>query len=356
MFQKHFRIIFGCLLLVFILSSVGIYIHFSRYKAADIREETCDEFVDPIHLSNLSPEYREKTEQRVTATRPGISEDTGGFSVTGVGGLTFYYTRPLTAEEQTHFEAIKSNPNKSHERPEVLKMSIISYQRLYERKETLDEIMQDLVTLRITADQAESRLMDFYQAKYTDNPIDPIITTAPEHLRTDALLYALEAYQQYFYWYNVTRYHGFSLLALEIVSATLQVEWHKNKQRMCKAALSLAEAAGFSFYKKMTDGGSLVYLPLSGERVRKTAAKLAINYESKEALAKGRVDNKRQIDEKKALMKQLIKNQDAAYSHYVAHVEAFNNRTPSNDDNVTLIQKRSIPTLLLGTINDESQQ
>lgn len=356
MFQKHFRIIIGCLLLVFILSSVGIYIHFSRHKASDIREETCDEFVDLIHLSNLSPDFRNRTEQRGTATRPDISEDTGGFSVTGVGGLTFYYTRSLTAEEQTHFEAHKSNPNNPHKRPEVLKMSIISFYRPYKREKIFGEIMQDLVALRITADQAESRLMDFYQAKYIDKPIDPIITTAPEHLRTDSLLYTLEAYQQYLYWYNVTRYHGFSLMALEIVSATLQVEWHKNKQRMCKAALSLAEEAGFSLYKRMTDGASLVYLPLSGDRVRKAAARLVINYESKEVLVKGRVDNKRQVDEKKAQMKQLIKNQDAAYSHYVAHAEAFNNRTPSDDDNITVVQKRSIPKLLLDTINDERQQ
>ena len=353
--KKRFPIIFSSLLLISILSSIGIYIYFNKHKASDIRKETCDEFVDPIYMSNLSPEYREKTEQHVTAMRPGITEDTGGFSVTGVGGLTFYYTRPLTAEEQTLFETLKSHQNNTHKRPEVLKMSIISYNRQIKEKETFGEIMQDLVALRITAGQAESRLMDFYHAKYIDKSIDPIITTPSEDLRTDALLYAIEAYQQSLYWHNVTRYHGFSLLALEIVYATLQVEWHKNKQRMCKAALSLAEEAGFSLYKRMTDGVSFVYLPLLDDRGRKAAAKLAINYESAEALAKGRVDKKRQIDEKKALIKLLIKNQDAAYSHYVAHAEAFNNRTPSNVDNITVIQKRSIPKLLLEMINDESQ-
>ncbi len=267
MLKKHFRIIIGSLLFVSILSTVGIYFYFSS-KASDIGEETCDEFIDPIHMRNLLPEYRGKTEEDVTATRPGIIEDTDGFSITGVGGLTFYYTRPLTAKEQEHFDTHISFPNNPHKRPEVLKMSIISFNRHYTREETFQRIMQDLVALRITADQAERHLMDFYQAKYTDKPIDPIITTTPEHSRSDALLYVLEAYQQYLFWHNVTRYHGFSLFALEIVSATLQVEWQKNKQRMCKAALSLAEDAGFSLYKRVTDGASLVYLPLLDNRGR----------------------------------------------------------------------------------------
>lgn len=353
MLKKHFRLVIGSLLIVFILSSVGIYFYFSS-KASDIEEETCDEFIDPIYLINLFPENREKNEQHVSATRPGIAEDTDGFSVTGVGGLTFYYTRPLTEKEQEHFDTHISFPNNPHKRPEVLKMSIISFHRHYRYDETFEGIMKDLRTLRITADQAERRLMDFYQAKYTDKPIDPIIATTPEHSRSDALLHVLEAYQQYLYWHNVTRYHGFSLFALEIVSATLQVEWQKNKQRMCKAALSLAEDAVFLLYKRLTDG-AFVYLPLLDARGRQTAARLAINYESREALAQGRVDIKHQMDEKKALLKQLFKNLDAAYSHYVAHTEAYNDRSTLKADTVTVIEKRSLPKLLLDTINDESQ-
>ena len=355
MLKKRLPITFGSLLLVSVLTSLGI-IYFSKHKAFDIGEEVCDEFVDPIHVSNLSPEYRKKNEQGVTVTGPGTTEDPGGFSVTGVDGLTFYYTRPLTAKEQAHFEAVMSNPNNPHKRPEVLKMSIISFFRHYKSEETFGEIMQDLVALRISADQAESRLMDFYQAKYIDKPIDPINMSAHERIRTDNLVYVLEAYQQYLYWYNVTKYHGFSYLALELVSATLQVEWDKNKQRMCKEALSLAEEAGFLLYKRMTDGVSLRYLPLSGEHVRKVAARLVINYESKGALAEGRVNIKRQIDKKKALLKQLLKNQDAAYSHYVRYTDAYNNRTPSNVDNKTPTQKRSIPKILLETIYDENQE
>lgn len=354
MLKKHFRLVIGSLLIVFILSSVGIYLYFSS-KASDIKEETCDEFIDPIYLSNLFPENREKNEQHVSATRPGIAEDTDGFSVTGVGGLTFYYTRPLTEKEQEHFDTHISFPNNPHKRPEVLKMSIISFNRHYRYDETFEGIMKDLRTLRITADQAERRLMDFYQAKYTDKPIDPIIAITSEHSRSDALFYVLDAYQQYLYWHNVTRYHGCSLFALEIVSATLQVEWQKNKQRMCKAALSLAEDAGFSLYKRLTDGASLVYLPLLEKRVKQTAARLATNYESREALAKGRADIKRQMDEKKALLKQLLKHLDAAYSHYVAHTEAYNNRSTSKADTVTVIKKRSLPKLLLDTISNESQ-
>jgi len=355
MFKKRIWFISGSLLLVCILGAVGIYIHFSSNKVLDISTETCNEFGDPIDLNNLSPGYRIKTAQHATATRPDITEDTGGFSLTGIGGLTFYYTRTLTEKEQAHFDAYKSNPNNPHKRPEILKMSIISYYRHHTSEQTFGEIMQDLVALRITADQAENRLMDFYQAKYINKPINPIITTEPEHLRTDTVLYANEVHQQYLYWHNVTLYHGFSLLALEIVSATLQVEWRKDKQRMCKAALSLAEEAGFSLYKRMRDGASLAYLPLLDDRRRKAAARLAISYESKEALAKGRAEKKRQIDEKKALLRQFIKNQDAAYSHYTAHTEACNNRTPSNDDNITLIPKRSTPKLLLDTLDDESQ-
>ncbi len=215
--------------------------------------------------------------------------------------------------------------------------------------------MKDLVALRITADQAERRLMDFYQAKYINKPIEPIIAITSEHSRSDAMLYVLDAYQQYLYWHNVTRYHGFSLFALEIVSATLQVEWQKNKKRMCKAALSLADDAGFSLYKRLTDGAALDYLPLSGERVRQAAARLAINYESREALAQGRADIKHQMDEKRALLKHLLKKLDAAYSHYIVHIEAYNNRSTSNADTVTVIEKRSLPKLLLDTINDESQ-
>lgn len=351
MLKKHFRLIFGCLLLVFILCSVGIYLYFSS-KTSDIEEETCDEFIDPIYLSNLSSEYREKTGQQGIETRPGISEDTDGFSITGVGGLTFYYTRPLTTKEQAHFAADMSKPNNPHKQPEVLKMSIISFYRHYTSRETFDDIMKNLVALRITAAQAERRLMDFYQAKYTDKPIDPIIATPPEHPRSDAMLYVLETYQHYLYWHNVTRYHAFSLFALEIVSATLQVEWQKNKQRMCKAALSLAEDAGFSLYKRLTDGAALHdYLPLSSsERVRQTAARLAINYESQEALTKGRADIRRYIDKKKALLKHLIKNQDAAYSHYVAHTEAYNDSSTSNADNITLIEKSSLPQVLLDSV------
>ena len=349
MLKKHFRIIIGCLLLVLSLSAVGIYFYFSS-KASDIGEETCDEFIDPIYLSNLFPENREKNEQQETATRPGITEDTDGFSVTGVGGLTFYYTRPLTEKEQEHFDTHISFPNNPHKRPEILKMSIISFNRHYTSEETFEGIMKDLVELRITADQAERRLMDFYQAEYTDKPIDPIIATTPEHSRSDALLYVLEAYQQYLYWRSVTRYHAFSLFALEIVSATLQVEWQKNKQRMCKAALSLAEDAGFSLYRRLTDGAAFVYLPLLDDRGRQAAARIAINYESREALAKGRADIKHQMDEKKALLKQLLKNLDAAYSHYIAHTEAYNDTSTSNADIVTPIRKRSVPKLLLDTV------
>lgn len=353
MLKKHFRLIFGCLLLVFILCSVGIYLYFNS-KTSDIEEETCDEFIDPIYLSNLSPEYREKTGQQETGTRPSISEDTDGFSITGVGGLTFYYTRPLTTKEQAHFASTKSNPNNPHKQPEVLKMSIISFYRHYTSRETFDGIMKDLVALRITAAQAERRLMDFYQAKYTDKPIDPIIATPPEHPRSDAMLYVLETYQQYLYWHNVTRYHAFSLFALEIVSATLQVEWQKNKQRMCKAALSLADEAGFSLYKRLTDGAAIgaaiLYLPLLDDRGKQAAARLAINYESREALTKGRANIKRHIDKKKALLKDLLKNQESAYSHYVAHTEAYNDRSTSNADKITLIEKRRLPEVLLDSV------
>ncbi|MYI93472.1 hypothetical protein F4083_03990 [Candidatus Poribacteria bacterium] len=350
MLKKHFRIIIGSLLIVFILSSVGIYLYFSS-KASDIEEKTCDEFIDPIYLSNLSPEYREKTGQQETAKRPGITEDTDGFSITGVDGLTFYYTRPLTEKEQERFDIHTSSPHNPHKRTELLKMSIISHNQIYRSEETFEGIMKDLVALRITAAQAERRLMDFYQAKYTDKPIDPIIAITSEHSRSDAMLYVLDAYQQYLYWHNVTRYHGCSLFALEIASATLQVEWQKNKQRMCKAALSLAEDAGFSLYKRLTDGSALRdYLPLLEKRVKQTAARLATNYESREALAKGRSDIKHQMDEKKALLKQLFKNLDAAYSHYVVHTEAYNNRSTSKADTVTVIKKRSLPKLLLDTV------
>ena len=350
MLKKHFRLIFGCLLLVFILCSAGLYFYFSS-KASDIEEETCDEFIDPIYLSNLSPEYREKTGQQGTGTRPGISEDTDGFSITGVEGLTFYYTRPLTTKEQAQFAARKSNPNNPHKRPEVLKMSIISFNRHYTSMETFEGIMKDLVALRITAAQAERRLMDFYQAKYTDKPIDPIIATPPEHPRSDVILYVLETYQQYLYWQNVTRYHAFSLFALEIVSATFQVEWQKNKQRMCKAALSLADEAGFSLYKRLTDGAAILYLPLLDDRGEQAAARLAIDYESREALTKGgRADIKRHIDKKQALLKHLIKNRDTAYSHYAAHTQAYNDRSTSNADNITLLKKRRLPEVLLDAV------
>lgn len=45
-----------------------------------------------------------------------------------------------------------------------------------------------------------------------------------------------------------------------------------------------------------------------------------------------------------------IKNRDAAYSIYAAHTQAYNDSSTSNADNLTLIKKRSLPKVLLDSV------
>ncbi len=299
MCRKRALILFGTLLLVGILGATGLYVYFSQHKLSPINEEFCYGG-DPI------PEHDILLEP----------VDTRGFSITGVGGLTFYYTRPIT-------ETI--------------------YNRQTQKTE-IEEIMTDLKTGSISVENAEMLLTAFYQAKYTDKPVDPIITTGAEHLRTDTLDYALNAYEQYLYWHTITLYHWVSLQALEIVDATLQIQWRKNKKWMCETALALAEEAQFSLYRKASDADSSIYLP-DLELVKKAAVRLAVNYENKEALTQGRDDTQRQIDQKKERFKQLLKNQDDAYAHYAAYIQACNQRNPTDADNKTIIKKRDTPTV-----------
>ncbi len=320
MYRKRAYIIFGTLLLVSIFGATGVYVYFSWYKLSPINESFCygTAFTPPF---DLSPEQTKQIRQRVTA-------DTGTVSITGVGGLTFYYTRPIAK---------------------------MTYNRQTQKTEVFETIMADLKIGQISADTAETRLLAFHQAKYTDKPVDPIITTGAEHLRTDTVDYALNAYEQYLYWHTVALYHWVSLQALEIVDATLQIQWRKNKKWMCETALALAEEAYFSLYRKASDGTSFIYMP-NLEPVKEAAARLAVSYENKEALTQGRADTQRQIDQKKEQLKQLIQNTDTAYAHYAAYTQACNKRNPTDADNITLIRKRGTPKLLLDTVTMTEKQ
>ncbi len=86
------------------------------------------------------------------------------FFVSDGTGRKYHYSRPLTPQEREVYYALKSDPDYKGDTPPLLKISAIRLVRKQKLKAgALDSIQTDLIDGRITKQEAEKQIAEFYE-------------------------------------------------------------------------------------------------------------------------------------------------------------------------------------------------
>ncbi|MCG9130784.1 hypothetical protein J5I95_03790 [Candidatus Poribacteria bacterium] len=134
------------------------------------------------------------------------------------------------------------------------------------------------------------------------------------------------------------------LIGLEAERAALNVAYDSNTSEMERGAMDLAIDAiptDFQIWGNV-------------KSTAKNAAKLAITYSDDLSLKKALVQKTIAIQKKKAAVATQLTLVNSTYSHYVAHIGAFNNSNETPSDDVTPTKKGRIPDGGIGVDTDLS--
>lgn len=124
------------------------------------------------------------------------------------------------------------------------------------------------------------------------------------------------------------------LIVLDAQRAALTVSYNSNKSTMYKEALELASDAiptSWDFGQNIKD-------------TAKNAAKMAISYADKVSLQKALVNKTIEIQKKDVAVASDKSKMDTAYTHYVSHINAYNNSDNTTSNDVDPAAKGKIPT------------